>query len=373
MFLGSDRNLIPRNSAILRCKQRLAISLALRCLSWIPPLVPDLPHEDYQPHPPWDSPPILTTYTRLPDSKANCPMAMQKQLALRGMEQLYTPGTKVYYTDGSVDSDRGRAGAAYVSGALAHGWRTSDNCSSLQAELAAIHGALRHFQDTGSQRIVVHTDSRAALQVLSRSHHPDNIALVTSILAMANNIKQRGGTIVINWIPSHVGLQGNERADTTAKNASNDPQVQQHIRESLSQTRATARRRVWNLQETKRRDQIPTSRSMAWHATATEDSAIHPSLRATRKTEAAIHRLRLGYRTAGEIIQDRNIEPCQHCSVFSPEPLIHYILQCPRTRSLRPPPLPPGNEARSAASLIRQACLTPEILTRLLQDAPPPR
>ena len=92
--------------------------------------------------------------------------------------------------------------------------------------------------------MVVHTDSKAALQVLTRAYHPDNIALTTSVLALANNIKQRGGSITINWIPSHVGIGGNEMADTTAKDAARNPLVLQQIRESLNHTRATARRRV---------------------------------------------------------------------------------------------------------------------------------
>ena len=161
-------------------------------------------------------------------------------------------------------------------------------------------------------------------------------------------------------------------ADTTAKGAARNPLVLQQIRESLNHTRATARRRVWSQQDQIRRDQTPFSRSLTWHATATEDSTIHPSLRTRRRTEVAVHRLRLGYRTVGDIL-DRNVDPCQHCNIRSPDPLLHYVLHCPRTRCLRTPPLPPGNETRTAASLVRRACRTPDTLLLLLQDAPPPR
>ena len=340
---------------------------------WRTLLEPDRQHADYHPHPPWEAPPITTTFTRLRNSKDNCTREEMRQMALETMEQLHTPGSQVYYTDGSVDSESGRAGAAYVIGAVAHGWRTSDHCSSLQTELAAILGALQHFENSGGQRAVVHTDSKTALQALSRSHHPDNVALVTSILGLASNVKARGATIALNWIPSHVGLWGNEKADVTAREAAKGPLVLQSIRQSLRQTRSEAKRSVWAKQAALHRELVDTSRSMAWYTTATEFTPVHPNLKINRRTEVAAHRLRLGFKTADGIILDREAEPCRHCNAPSPDLLLHYVLYCPRTADLRTRPLPPGNELSRAASVVRRACEAPDVLIPILRDAPPPR
>ena len=218
----------------------------------------------------------------------------------------------------------------------------------------------------------MHTDSKTALQALSRSHHPDNVALVTSILGLANNVKARGATIALNWIPSHVGLWGNEKADMTAREAAKGPLVLQSIRQSLGQTRSEAKRSVWAKQAALHRELVDTSRSMAWYTTATEFTPVHPNFKMYRKTEVAAHRLRLGFKTADEIIPDREAEPCRHCNAPSPD-LLHYVLYCPRTAHLRTRPLPPGNELSRAASVVRRACEAPDVLIPILRDAPPPR
>ena len=58
------------------------------------------------------------------------------------------------------------------------------------------------------------------------------------------------------------------------------------------------------------------------------------------------------------------------------EPLLHYILKCPATASLRPdhmitPPLDEPEAAQVASDLIRAAHF--EVLANLVAAAPPPR
>ena len=244
---------------------------------------------------------------------------------------------------------------------------------SLQTELAAILGALQHFVSVGGQHMVLHTDSKSALQALARSQHQDNVALITNILNLANNCKARRATITLNWIPSHVGLRGNESADVAARDAARGPTIQQHIRPSLSQSRAVARRTVCAKQAILLREQVDTSRSMAWYTTAAAQTPVSPNLRKARKTEVATHRLRLGFRTADAIFRDRDPEPCNHCTAPTLDPLLHYLLHCPRTANLRARPPPPGAELWRAAMVVRRATETPDVLATVLRDTPPPR
>ena len=158
-----------------------------------------------------------------------------------------------------------------------------------------------------------------------------------------------------------------------ARDAARGDMVQQHIRPSLEQTRSVARRSVWAKQSTLLRDLTDTSRSMAWYSTATALAPVNPNLRKSRKVEVATHRLRLGFRSADEIFQDRDVEPSSHCTTPSPVPLLHYLLHCPRTADLRARPPPPGNELWRAAMVVRRACEVPDVLAPILRDAPPPR
>ena len=199
------------------------------------------------------------------------------------------------------------------------------------------------------------------------------VKILLCVRYLANNCKARGATITLNWIPSHVGLRGNELADTAARDAARGPEIQQHIRPSLSQSRAVARRTVCAKQATILREQVDTSRSMAWYNTAAALPLVSPNLRKDRKVEVATHRLRLGFRTADAIFPDRHPEPCNHCTAPTLHPLLHYLLHCPRTASLRAQPPPPGDELWRAAMVVRRATETLDELATILRDTPPPR
>ena len=175
---------------------------------------------------------------------------------------------------------------------------------------------------------------------------------------------------MLNWIPSHVGLHGNDAADTVAKAAARHEGIQHELRPSHERTKVTARREVWHIQRQHMNTLAQISTTMTWYTRATGFEPMPPALRKQRKTEVAAHRLRLGYQTREYIINKRD-EPCEHCT--SSNTLNHYILQCPRTSALRTP-LPIGNdEHERAAKAVRRAMETPDALADLLRRMPPPR
>ena len=128
-------------------------------------------------------------------------------------------GDTVYYTDGAADPDTGRSSSAFVHMGERHMWRISDGCCSLQCELVAIQQALSHALTQTTMNITLHTDSKSAIKVLQRKRHKDNIQLTTRILGLLQELHQQGKAVTINWIPSHVGIPGNEAADRAAKKA----------------------------------------------------------------------------------------------------------------------------------------------------------
>ena len=130
------------------------------------------------------------------------------------------------YTDGSK-------GAGDVSGSGVHietpnstidlKIRNSDGCSVFKSELVAIYKGL-HFIYTTTELdfkdIWILSDSRASIQHLS---HWMTVGDMTSlhILELVNQLAIRH-SIHFQWVPSHVGLNGNEIADSLAKAASAD-------------------------------------------------------------------------------------------------------------------------------------------------------
>ena len=73
----------------------------------------------------------------------------------------------------------------------------------------------------GIQNSVILTDSLSAIQALqngkSRSR-PDKVDNLLSLLNLASTVKF---SISIEWIPPHVGIEGNESADMAAKEGMN--------------------------------------------------------------------------------------------------------------------------------------------------------
>ncbi|MEL7522752.1 MAG: ribonuclease H family protein [Cyanobacteria bacterium J06553_1] len=297
-----------------------------------------------------------------------------RQHALQNIAELLTPGTTCYYTDGSVDPTSGATGSAFVVRNEVAAWRNNDHLSSLQTELVAIDGALSHAEGGPGTSIAILTDSMAAIQTLQRRHHHDNIALITSILGRAQTLINQGTSIIIHWVPSHVGLTGNEAADTAARWATQQQHNSRTIRPSLTQIKERAKAKAKALAHNVHEMMSVTSRSMRWYMDVTDYTPLTPHPQLTRKTAVAAQRLRLGYRTLAERSPGSGTLTCQHCGTWNEEPLIHYLCSCPATTELRTPPLEGDTDGRTAAVVIvKRACEDMDKLLPLLDRVLPPR
>ncbi|XP_045105273.1 uncharacterized protein LOC123500687 [Portunus trituberculatus] len=313
-----------------------------------------------------------------------CPMLKNATLRREEyMENSLLPDSKdtpVYYTDGSRDQDTGRSGAAFVLRGEEHAWRLCDGCSSLQTELAAIFQVTAHALQQETTTIVIHTDSRSAIEVLQRQKIRDNTQLTTSILGNLQHLQRQGKAITINWIPSHVGILGNETADIAAKMAAMRADVMMHIRPSLSSLKAAARKLEHQINDTRNRINAEEgSRSCSWYRAVTGTRSLEVAGDTPRTTRVHLHRLRLGYPCNWQLI-DRVNRACKHCHFTPAEPLLHWIVECPLTQELRQALHlrdhdSESPEARPAAiHLLRRIWAEkPCILLSMVKDHPPPR
>lgn len=70
-------------------------------------------------------------------------------------------------------------------------------------------GAVAHaFLRKG--HVVLHTDSRAAINCLKHSMPNDNIYILISVFTLTQRILAQGRRITINWVPSHIHIRGND-------------------------------------------------------------------------------------------------------------------------------------------------------------------
>ena len=124
------------------------------------------------------------------------------------------------YTDGSVLDD-GAAGAAFVVpefNNMTHSF-SLPAVSVYTAELVAILMALQHMSaiHTPPSAIVICSDSKAALSSIGSNAANAREDLVSEIVTTTHQLITRGTEVRFQWVPAHVSLSGNEKADRAAK------------------------------------------------------------------------------------------------------------------------------------------------------------
>ena len=120
------------------------------------------------------------------------------------------------YTDGSKSGDK--VGCAAVTSGGPCKMRLPDRCSVYTAELQAIKIALVQIKESTHNAFVICSDSLSALQAIE--YRDINHPLVLDILTEHHSLLRRSGKVIMFlWVPSHVGIPGNDRADRAAKAA----------------------------------------------------------------------------------------------------------------------------------------------------------
>ena len=138
------------------------------------------------------------------------------------MQECYPKSTWTHvFTDDSADNTVRNEG----SGAYSHcpdGTASSlsipvgDLSSNCKAELRTLKAATEHLmeEDCSQQNIVLFSDSLPALQSLMNGPTDFPTQQLHNSLSILSNNK-----IVLQWVPAHVGIAGNETADRLAKAA----------------------------------------------------------------------------------------------------------------------------------------------------------
>ncbi|KAL7307623.1 hypothetical protein TKK_0000311 [Trichogramma kaykai] len=136
------------------------------------------------------------------------------------------------YTDGSKVSGAPSVGSAFCCPATGREYAASYDplTSVFSAECHAINAALDYIQSEAVGRnYIILSDSLSALQSLQsanlgvKSNHA-LFEIKSKFIAWHKN--NRGFSIRLAWIPSHIGIRGNERADALARAATGiDPGV----------------------------------------------------------------------------------------------------------------------------------------------------
>lgn len=178
--------------------------------------LPSLPPHSTRP------PLVICESLPLPQRKANVLTTVAKSAALERLDDDYKGWLQVY-TDASINKAKKTATVAITIPEMDFdvAGRLNFVTSSTTAELVAIWGALESIKNiTLPTKAVILTDSKCALQQLQRTDK--RTPLLARVALEARTVEDLGWTLAMQWIPSHVGISGNERADTLAARAHDD-------------------------------------------------------------------------------------------------------------------------------------------------------
>ena len=150
-------------------------------------------------------------------------MVDEKDMALDTARNWSAPEDTIW-TDGSR-LEGGAVGAACV-------WREGETWSGhrfflgtnkevFDAETFAIYQALRSFderQESGHHYRVL-TDAQAAAQRVSTDAAGPGQCWARAEIEVCSRLRARDNMVHVRWVPAHIGIEGNEVADTFAKEA----------------------------------------------------------------------------------------------------------------------------------------------------------
>ena len=219
------------------------------------------------------------------------------------------------FTDGSKSGEN--VGAAAVYQDRVHSVRIPDKASIFTAEIRALQLALTIIKISNRRKFIICMDSLSVMQSLCSMLETN--PLITQFLDDYTEVKDR--EIILCWVPSHVGIQGNESADQAAKEALNLEVTDMFIphsdyKESINKYVVALWREYWSYQRDNKLFRIG--------ATIGTTQPLEPTIR----EDTIIRRLRMGhtYYTHSYLMCGDPQPFCYGCNV--PVSVKHVLIGC---------------------------------------------
>ena len=277
------------------------------------------------PTPPWHFKAIQIIYDlHRTINKETAPEIIQ-QAALQIIND--HPSHVKIYTDGSKDN-MGRVGSGVFISDLDVGltFRLPNCLSVYTSELVAIREGLRFIRDNNIQNAIILSDSLSALQSLETGKSISRPNLLIEILMILSDISRQQTNVLFAWVPSHVGIQGNEIVDKLAKLATTKPNTDLNIPLELKEAYALIDEHIM------KKWQMQWSRGSTGRAYFDLEPSVGEKIKFSchhRDKETTITRIRLGKCYLNFYLKQINKHTTGLCSTCQlPETIEHFTSSC---------------------------------------------
>ena len=189
------------------------------------------------PVPPWTLNMCSIDYKYLDLYTKHADQLLMANLAKEKIHDNFSEHLRIF-TDGSK-LDNGNVGCAFFipDFNIKRQFRLNNDISIFSAELFAIYMALSYLNDIPRSltRVVLLTDSKSVLQSFDNTVSKNRFDMQLECKMLIHQIVSKGIDLTLLWIPSHVGIRGNEIVDNEAKLAANKPSIDHDIGFSLTE------------------------------------------------------------------------------------------------------------------------------------------
>ena len=241
------------------------------------------------------------------------------------------------YTDGSK-LETGEVGCAFV--VLRDGRRSTPTsrkflldkcCSVFQAEVFAIHKALKWCITNAKQDISIFSDSRSALDAIAERSNPH--PLIVEIHNSLSVLRRNSVSVDFVWVKAHVGIEGNEAADKEAKAAA----VQRRAKEYTAFPISYAKRIIRQEQRDEWEAEYQNATTGATTRAFFPDLASIARLRENSETSFEATQIFTGHGFHKSYLKRFHITPDDTCpcGTDTPQTLHHLLTSCPEFAEAR--------------------------------------
>jgi len=199
------------------------------------------------------------------------------------------------------------------------------------AELFAIDTAKKEIVREGKEgKYLVCTDSLSCLKY-PKVAHEQAPTMARDIVQNIRMIEETGSCVSLIWIPAHVGVSGNERADQMAKDATKKETMENpplpHIQTTI---KIAEKLKEVELEEFRKR-------SLNMYLEITEYRYINHEMKHPEKRVAdIIFRMRTGHAKTKKMLKRWNMTDSSDCNVCGVEEnLQHIIMECKKYETAR--------------------------------------